>query len=57
MPGSSTLVQASLTKPGMASRLTAKAGTHQEWITSLEVIKKRTLVPTGNTSGSSTSSR
>ena len=57
MPGSSMRVQDSLTKPGMASFFTASAGTHQEWITSAAVIRKRTLVPTGTTSGSSTSSR
>src|SRR5947207_12059207 len=47
----STLNQASFTKPGIASFLTPKAGTHQEWMTSAAVISRRTLVPTGTTSG------
>ena len=51
------LNQASLTKPGMASFFTPKAGTHQEWITSLAVTSTRTFVPTGTTSGLSTFSR
>mgnify|MGYP002212927442 CR=1 FL=1 len=43
MPGSGTFVHSSLSIPGTASRLIPKSGTHQAWITSSEVIKKRTL--------------
>ncbi len=40
---------ASLIKPGLASCLTPKSGTHQLWITSFEVIKKRIRVSAGIT--------
>src|SRR5690606_24626230 len=56
-PTFSMLVQASLTKPGMASCFQPSAGTHQAWITSSEVMTNRTLVSTGNTRRLSTSSR
>ena len=55
IPGSGTFVQAVLMKPGIASCLTAKSGTHHECITSLPVIKNLTLVLVGITNGSSTS--
>ncbi len=55
IPGFGTLVHAVFIKPGTASCLTAKSGTHQECITSLPVIKNLILLFTGITSGSSTS--
>ena len=55
IPGSGTFVQAVLIKPGIASCLTAKSGTHQECMTSFPVIKNLTLVLVGITRGSSTS--
>jgi hypothetical protein len=49
MPGSSILTQVSRRKPGTASRLTPNCGTHQVWITSVEVSRMRTFLPTGST--------
>jgi hypothetical protein len=43
--------------PGTASFLMASSGTHQEWMTSLDVISNRTLAPFGTIIGRSTSSR
>ena len=57
MPGLGTIVQAVLIKPGTASCLTAKSGTHQECITSFPVIKNLIRLLIGITRGSSTSER
>ena len=57
VPALSALNQMSRTKPGIASCLTPNAGTHQAWITSSAVMRTRTFLPTGTTTGLSTSSR
>lgn len=49
--------QVSLMKPGTASFLIAKSGTHHEWMTSSAVSRKRTFLPLGSTSGLSTALR
>ena len=47
----------SLMKPGIASCLTARAGTYQACKTSLAVVRTRTFLPTGTTTWLSTSKR
>ena len=47
MPGSSTLIQSSFSRPGTASTLTPNCGTAQLCSTSAAVVWMRTLVPTG----------
>ncbi|CFO64857.1 Uncharacterised protein [Bordetella pertussis] len=57
MPGFSARNQASRRKPGIASCLTPKSGTIQEWMTSPAVSTTRTFLSTGTTMWLSTSIR
>ena len=57
VPGVSMVNHASLMNPGMPYWLMPSCGTYQPWITSLEVMSKRTFLPTGTTMGLSTSRR
>ena len=49
------IAQISLMKPGMASFFMPRSGTHQAWMTSSAVSRKRTLVSVGSTISLSTS--
>src|SRR5690242_12279474 len=50
MPGSAARNQVVVVRPGIASTFCPSSGTHQSWITSLELITSSTAVPAGTNS-------